>query len=148
MSSERRANFVPFVVSDILEARSDPESAVTPDDIGVWEATKREPFLRSVVLSCNPDGASYSTTGEALASLGDGLMEIVDRAGAAVTPFGPIVSAIAVAFLQPTDDLGHDFERLGADIDCNRMFIRCWLLQGRELAIEQRDGHEVLVPRG
>jgi hypothetical protein len=48
--------------------------------------------------------------------------------GVAMTPFGLIVSAIAVAFLQLTDDLGHDFERLGADIDCDQVFIRCWLL--------------------
>ena len=125
---------------------------------GSGEATKREPFLRSVVLSCNPDAASYATIGGASRSRFPRRRPHGDRRssrvilgsdiGAAVTPFGPIVSAIAVAFLQPMDDLVHDFERLGADIDCNRMFIRCWLLQGRELAIEQRDGHEVLVPRG
>jgi len=68
--------------------------------------------------------------------------------GVAMAPLDLIVSAIAVAFLQLTDDLGNDFERLGADIDCDRAFIRCWRLQGRKLAIEQPHGHEVLLPRG
>ena len=82
--------------------------------------------------------------------------DIVNRAGTIFgnktgdtkTPLGLIASAAAVAFLQVTDDLGHNLERLAADIDGDRMLIRCRLLQGGELAIEEGDRHEVLVPRG
>src|SRR6185312_5131982 len=57
-----------------------------------------------------------------------------------------IASAAAVPFLQFTHDLAGDLSRPAADIDRDRMLIRSRFLQGRELAVEQRDRHEVPVP--
>jgi hypothetical protein len=42
--------------------------------------------------------------------------------------------------------LMHDIGRPAAGIDRDRMLVWRWLLQGRELAVEQRHWHEVLVP--
>ena len=48
--------------------------------------------------------------------------------------------------LEPANDLMGDVGRLAADIGNDRVLVRRRLLQGRELAVEQGDRHEVLVP--
>src|SRR5207237_3878362 len=55
---------------------------------------------------------------------------------------------LKVPLLELTHDLVDDLGRFATDIDYDRALVWRGLLQCRELAVEQGDGHEVLVPRG
>jgi hypothetical protein len=153
--AEQRANPVPVGgYRDLASAQNDPESA-TPDEI---KTRGRAGSSRFVVSPRNPRVASCSMPRVDLACLGVRMSQPLpkDRQSSrmilgneiSVATLGLIGSAAAATFLQVTDDLGHNLERLAADIDGDRMLIRCRRLQDRELAIEQGDRHEVLVPRG
>ncbi len=52
------------------------------------------------------------------------------------------------ALLQLAHDLAGDLRRSAADINGDGVLVGRRFLQARELAVEQANGHEVLVPRG
>ena len=118
------------------------DSVVTPHSIRSWEATTGGPAEGCRVA--NNSGSGKPVDSARLRGATAALQVDLGWLGGASL----VGSAAAVAFLQLTDDLAHNLDRLAADIDGDRVLVRRRLLKSRELAIEQGCGHEVLVPCG